>query len=911
MKVPTFQVQSQRTSESNTSPLQAKANPNILASPQNAMADFANTAFNISSDFYKKELKIRDDRQLTEAVNGFAVGLNEASIEANKETDPGMIRPKFDELTADLLANQSGTITSKNIKSVFESKGKSLLTNYNININNQVRTKEIKKDFGEKIVNEKRLIDDAVYGNNAEKVSALDELFGNDTNGVIGLYDQMSGSLMDPGDAFNRSETVKKTITKQRTIKLFNDSPTIDTKKAFVANFKNNPPKDLMPSTVDELTRKLTGIIDSNISKANTLQNITSKKEVAELLAGIETMSPDQLKAKFAEMGDTTPENLLLNTGDYTQARLTLQSRIRFLENQAELQKNKDMVANLGKLQLEVANAGDDEVKLAAILDKVKAIDTGVEFLKDGQIAAVMNVLNAKIKLLGKEGAGDYLDQEKIKILEMRNNNDLQGLNEMLIKHGENDDLKREDAGNYLSILGSLTSSIEKLESNTKSSQSALDKELTSFYSLIEGGGSISDEQFTNLEERAANLGDYGQNFLLKLGQAKDLNNILGNMRSMPVSQLEAAVSSFAGGVTDTQENPDGDLTTTNFGGPGVNTEFEKRLVKSSKTLLNSVRTGLKNDPLTWADTVGVLDQPIQQLFFDPGDIQGSIQSFAIRKQQAAQVAAHYQLNQVSFLKPGEKIELLDALYNGKNKKTRLDLLNLLVGGFGEDAPDVLGELSKDGQEFAHIGGLINLGADTAVNLALDGMDLKRDGIKPIDFTSTSANVIFTEKVGSALGANMSMAGDLASGRSIADNIYLAISTRKGLDFFDDGIYADAIQMAFGGDLANGTGGIQEVRGEQTLVPPGFTGDQVETALNSISQEYLRSRGFNLNPGMFQEVKGSFQIMFGHSSPYKVVAVGNGLYQFQKSLNHQNTVATDDDNNIVQVLISDLIDFQQ
>ena len=66
-----------------------------------------------------------------------------------------MIRPKFDELTADLLANQSGTITSKNIKSVFESKGKSLLTNYNININNQVRTKEIKKDFGEKIVREK------------------------------------------------------------------------------------------------------------------------------------------------------------------------------------------------------------------------------------------------------------------------------------------------------------------------------------------------------------------------------------------------------------------------------------------------------------------------------------------------------------------------------------------------------------------------------------------------------------------------------------------------------------------------------------------------------------------------------------------------------------------------------------
>ena len=429
MKVPTFQVQSQRTSEPNTSPLQAKANPNILASPQNALADLANTAFDISSDFYKKELKLRDDRQLTEAVNATAEGLNLASIEANKETDPGKIRPKFDELTATLLAEQSGTITSKAIRSVFESKGKSLLTNYNININNQVRTKEIKKDFGEKIVNEKRLIDDAVYGNNAQRVAALDELFGNDTNGVIGLYDQMSGTLMDPGDAFRRSETVKKTIIKQRTIKLFNDSPTIETKKAFVANFKNNPPKELMPSTVDELTRKLTSIIDSNISKANTLKNITSKKEVAELLAGIETMSPEQLKAKFAELGDTTPENLLLTTGDYTQARLTLESRIRFLENRAELEKNKDMVSNLGKLKLEVANAGDDEEKLAAILEKVKAIDPSIEFLNENQIAAVMSSLNAKIKLLGKEDSVNSLEQEKIKILEMAINNDLQGLN--------------------------------------------------------------------------------------------------------------------------------------------------------------------------------------------------------------------------------------------------------------------------------------------------------------------------------------------------------------------------------------------------------------------------------------------------------------------------------------------------
>ena len=91
----------------------------------------------------------------------------------------------------------------------------------------------------------------------------------------------------------------------------------------------------------------------------------------------------------------------------------------------------------------QVVNAGDDEEKLAAILDKVKAIDPSVDFLNENQIAVVMNSLNAKIKLLGKEDSANFLEQERIKILEMRINGDLQGLNEMLIKHGEDDDLKK------------------------------------------------------------------------------------------------------------------------------------------------------------------------------------------------------------------------------------------------------------------------------------------------------------------------------------------------------------------------------------------------------------------------------------------------------------------------------------
>ena len=61
------------------------------------------------------------------------------------------------------------------------------------------------------------------------------------------------------------------------------------------------------------------------------------------------------------------------------------------------------MVANLGKLKLEVVNAGDDEEKTCSYFrQSKKAIDPSVDFLNENQIAVVMNSLNAKIKLLGQ-----------------------------------------------------------------------------------------------------------------------------------------------------------------------------------------------------------------------------------------------------------------------------------------------------------------------------------------------------------------------------------------------------------------------------------------------------------------------------------------------------------------------------
>ena len=91
--------------------------------------------------------------------------------------------------------------------------------------------------------------------------------------------------------------------------------------------------------------------------------------------------------------------------------------------------------------------------------------------------------------------------------------------------------------------------------------------------------------------------------------------------------------------------------------------------------------------------------------------------------------------------------------------------------------------------EFAHIGGLMNLGNKEAVELALDGMDLQKAGAVAIDFSTSNYNVTWIDEVGSALGADMSMNNDLATGRTIASYIYMALANRGGFQTYEEVAY--------------------------------------------------------------------------------------------------------------------------
>ena len=89
----------------------------------------------------------------------------------------------------------------------------------------------------------------------------------------------------------------------------------------------------------------------------------------------------------------------------------------------------------------------------------------------------------------------------------------------------------------------------------------------------------------------------------------------------------------------------------------------------------------------------------------------------------------------------------------------------------------------------------------------------------------------------------------------------------------------------------------------------------IETALCNLPIQKTNGKfwGYKdqpVNEDLFKEIT-KVDGLFSFASPYKLMAVGNGLYQFQTDLTNESTIAGDLNGNIIQVLINDLIEFQQ
>jgi hypothetical protein len=173
--------------------------------------------------------------------------------------------------------------------------------------------------------------------------------------------------------------------------------------------------------------------------------------------------------------------------------------------------------------------------------------------------------------------------------------------------------------------------------------------------------------------------------------------------RTQSPAQLESSVATIDKTMREKGETPVG-----------------RALVDAGTKLLKEMRTQVGADPLGWSDRTGVM--PVPPIQFGSPEAAGQMTDRASR---AEIIAQHYGIP-TTYLRPDEKEALTVA--TAKGGPEMLGVARTIVDGFGDRAPKVMAELSKDAPTLAHVGALVSSGGNQgfAMDVA-DGIKLRTD----------------------------------------------------------------------------------------------------------------------------------------------------------------------------------------
>lgn len=253
----------------------------------------------------------------------------------------------------------------------------------------------------------------------------------------------------------------------------------------------------------------------------------------------------------------------------------------------------------------------------------------------------------------------------------------------------------------------------------------------------------------------------------------------------------------------------------------------ESELLTNMEQRLTAMETALRDDPMSWANSsrVVALGVDLVETVLSP-DSQATDIATAVeaRVKDANKVSAHYGTPK-TILTKSEATALATALEE-MPVELQTVTLNKLSTAFGQDALVVLGQISKDAPELAHIGGMMVLGADEAtIDAAMRGRlikagkedralgemtDMRDQRVTLFDGLSTSAPMIKT----------------MDRLKSVADLIYLGKGGSAG-GVFDRDLYNEALQLAAGRQVINGEerGGIVTYNGRNIIIPSSIKAD--------------------------------------------------------------------------------------
>jgi hypothetical protein len=274
-------------------------------------------------------------------------------------------------------------------------------------------------------------------------------------------------------------------------------------------------------------------------------------------------------------------------------------------------------------------------------------------------------------------------------------------------------------------------------------------------------------------------------------------------------------------------------------------TPFDVRRIEVADKLLTNMRKELKEDPLGWADRVGLVKvEPID--FSSPEAAEASL---AKRIEQADTVTKQYGTS-ITYLRPDERHKLVTAVEQGGDQT--IAVAGMIASTAGSRTPAILGEIFKESPTAGVIGGLVaETGLSPASRDAADGLALsKQPGFQSLAPGAAKARVESTALLGTALAGLPTAENAIISA---ANHIYNIRARREGIAEFDSSVWQQGLREALGerkvGDKVYG--GVVDANpsmwgSRNIILPPYLVQDGWRDAIEAMNMKDFEAAGLGL-----------------------------------------------------------------
>ena len=388
-----------------------------------------------------------------------------------------------------------------------------------------------------------------------------------------------------------------------------------------------------------------------------------------------------------------------------------------------------------------------------------------------------------------------------------------------------------------------------------------LANEIADFQKIVDSGRAVESGDIAKLIEAVSNVPEDLRQDLTEDVMALNITSATAEaVGNMTPAEAAGYIRSLGAGIEG-------------IGDAGLDTPVEIETYDLAKKMLSGMEAELKKDPLSYAMRVGLNDANGNAIEITPIDFtnpDATIETMKKRINDATIVSSKYS-TPVTYFTPQERSMLAEVM-DSADRSQRMFLLGGIVDGAGQAAPDMLAEISNAAPELAGVGALVVNERMDAANSALRGMDAIKAGFKPIEFTSSKTDIPFNAKTTEAMRYQPNAIGIT---RQVASAIYADIARNE--EAFNEDLWNHAIDLALGADGA-GRGGIQEVRGVNTYIPPELTPDDIESALKAMTPESIAAASGDqaLSTEYAEDISG--RGMFSYDNNYKPVSYGGNNF---------------------------------